>query len=284
MEDPRTTTADDYAATVREALALFCARDPRRLRFGARVHGYRLRPPLCADRLEAIEAAAGVRLPDDYRDHLRDVGDGGAGPYYGLLPLDHPAQLELLAGPFPFDAPAPGAAAGRDPDPWRGVVALGHLGCGYAALLVVAGPAAGQVWIDARAAGAGVQPAYPSFRSYYVDWISRLAHAEWLPAHVPPGRCALPAALSAYFRAVEDRRGLAEGTLAGDALGEALEAIGPGGIAITHDGTTPLFADGDPVDVCVECARLANNLGLPRAAVAPGVPPIPARDDSPNNL
>ena len=160
------------------------------------------------------------------------------------------------------------------------MVALGHLGCGYAAVLVVRGPAAGQVWIDARAAGVGVQPAYPSFRSYYVDWISRLAHAEWLPAHVPPGRCALAAALSAYFRAVEDRRGLAEGSLAGDDLGEALEAIGPAGIAVTHDGTTPLFADGDPVDLCVECARLAANLGLPRAAMAPGLAPIPARDDS----
>jgi hypothetical protein len=110
------------------------------------------------------------------------------------------------------------------------------------------------------------------------DWITRLAHNEWLEAFVPAGACALPHALSAYFRSIEDARGMDEGSLAGDALRDALDSIPDGGIATSHDGTTPFFAAGDPVDLCVACERLIDNLGLRRAAVALGVPPIPCRE------
>jgi hypothetical protein len=88
----------------------------------------------------------------------------------------------------------------------------------------------------------------------------------------------MPHALSAYYRSIEDERGLAEGSLAGDAMRDALDAIPDGGIATTHDGTTPFFGAGDRVDLCVACERLMDNLGLRRAVIQVGVPPIPARD------
>jgi hypothetical protein len=255
---------DDFASTVREAVALFAARDPQRVRFGARRHDYAFRTPIAEARLEEIERDANVRFPDEYRAWVTTLGDGGAGPYHGLLPLDHEVQRALARGTF-------------DPaDPYRGgVIGLGHLGCGYLALYVIA---RGEVWIDARGAGAGVFAAYPSFRHYVTDWIARLAHAEWLAPFVPAGACALPHALSAYFRAVEDRRGMAEGTLAGAELHDALDAIPDGGIATSHDGNTPFFANGDRVDLCVACEQLVANLDLRRSMIAPGVPPIPARD------
>jgi hypothetical protein len=255
--------------TVREAVALFAAGDRELARFGARRHGYRFRAPLAAARVDEIEHDANVRFPDDYREHLTSLGDGGAGPYHGLLPLDHPVQRRLAAGAFRANDPYAGGAVG-----------LGHLGCGYVALLVVdpASDARGHVWVDARGAGAGVVAAYPSFRHYLTDWLTRLAHAEWLEAFVPAGACALPHALSAYFRAVEQRDGLADGELAGDAMRAALDAIPDDGIATTHDGTTPFFAAGDRVDLCVACERLAANLGLRRTMIAAGVPPIPGRD------
>lgn len=255
--------------TVREAVALFAARDPQLARFGARRHAYRFRAPLAAARMGELEAAANVRFPDDYREHVTALGDGGAGPYHGLLPLDHPVQRRLAAGAF------------RASDPYAGgAVGLGHLGCGYVAILIVdpASDARGQVWIDVRGAGAGVVRAYPSFRHYVTDWLTRLAHAEWLEPFVPAGACALPHALSAYFRAVEQREGLADGELAGDAMRAALDAIPDGGIATTHDGTTPFFDAGDRVDLCVACERLAENLGLRRTTIADGVAPIPGRE------
>ena len=234
--------------TVREAVALFATRDRSLARFGARRHRYAFRAPIAADQID-------VRLPDDYREHITTLGDGGAGPYHGLLPFDHPVQRSLAKS--------------------DGRIGLGHLGCGYMALLDLA---TGAVWIDARGAGVETFVAYPSFRHYVSDWITRLAHHEWLEAFVPAGACALPHALSAYFRSIEDARGLPEGSLAGDDLRDALASIPDGGIATSHDGTTPFFASGDRVDLCVACERLIDNLGMRRATVALGVPPIPDRE------
>jgi hypothetical protein len=275
LPPPSTGRTDDLFATLRAAIAELASHDPEARRFGARHHQYRPGRPISESRLAAIEVEANVRLPDDYRAHLLALGDGGAGPYYGLLPLDHPNQRALLAGTFPFSA---GAAAAPDADPFQGVVGVGHLGCGYVALLVVTGPARGQVWLDARGGGAGVIPIYPSFSIYVADWITRRAHAQWLAAHVPPGVCALPAALSSYFHQLETQRGLAPGELAGDELRAAIAAIDAGGIATTQDEATPFFGAGDALDLCVACEQIVDNLDLNRGCFVPGVPPIPARD------
>src|SRR5689334_4487831 len=115
--------------TLHATLAALAASDRGLHRFGARAHRYQPGPPLTPPRLAALERAAGVALPDDYREHLLHVGDGGAGPYYGLLPFDHPVQQSMLGGRF-------------DPrDPWHGAVALAHGGCAGIAVLVIEGPA-----------------------------------------------------------------------------------------------------------------------------------------------
>ncbi len=44
-------------------------------------------PRLTEAQLEAFEAAYGVTLPAEYRWFLRELGDGGPGPAYGLLAL-----------------------------------------------------------------------------------------------------------------------------------------------------------------------------------------------------
>ncbi|MCE9579790.1 MAG: SMI1/KNR4 family protein [Deltaproteobacteria bacterium] len=305
---------DDLYATLRAAIAELAARDPEAQRFGARHHRYRAGRPITEARIAAIEAEANVRLPDDYRQHLLALGDGGAGPYYGLLPLDHPIQRALLPGVFPYvhgaappppenlspsssspwsggdgdrrprrspsieEEPGGERLGGSSPSPWQGVVGVGHLGCGYTALLVVTGPARGQIWLDARSSDVGVIPIYPSFAIYVADWITRRAHAQWLAPHIPAGVCALPAALSSYFHQLEQKQGLAPGALEGDALRAAIASIDVGGIATTQDVPTPFFAAGDRLDLCVACELLADNLGMNRACFVPGVEPIPARD------
>src|SRR5437899_422192 len=56
--------------------------------FGSEKHGFRLNPPLTEAELDAFEKKNHVRLPNDYRTFLKDAGNGGAGPFYGLLPLE----------------------------------------------------------------------------------------------------------------------------------------------------------------------------------------------------
>jgi len=253
--------------TLRDALAELAHLDPSLRRFGARHHRYQPGPPLSPARVAELEAAAGVALPDDYREHLLHVGDGGAGPYLGLMPLDHPIQRALLA-----DRGAPTAD-----DPWHGVVGLAHLGCNHVAFLVVDGPARGQVWLDARGIDAGVFATHPSFLAWYLTWIDSLARGQWPDPLVPPGRCAVPVALTKYLHRLEQQRGVAPGGLDRAAVAEAMADVAEGSLRTLAIGSSPFFDHQDPVDICLRCEHLLEQLGVARSAAAPGLPPRPCR-------
>lgn len=254
----------ELLATVRDAVRALAAADPTLRRFGAGRHRYELAPPLAPPALADLEHRLGAALPDDLRAFAAEVAAGGAGPCYGLVPIDRAAAY---------------AASGPAGAPWTRGLPLVHLGCGYAAVVALDGDARGEVWIDARAIGV-VAPIHGSFTAFYLDWIDRLAHARWPDAHVPPGACALAAALSGYLAHCEAESGLAAGTLAGEALREAWSRLGPGAIEVAAESAVAWFDAGDRVDPCIACARLLDNLaadGLRRDVVAPGVPPRPAR-------
>ena len=243
----------ELATTVREALAALAASDPAYKRFGAAHHRYELAPPL---------ELTSVDLPDDLRAFVRDIGSGGAGPYYGWLPVERAAN-HLIEAPAPVTA-------------WQRALPIAHLGCGYAALVPLDGAARGEVWIDARALGL-VAPIRPSFTAFYLEWIDRLAHNAWPDGFVPPGACTLASALSGYLGMCERRLGIPAGSLAGQQLRDALALLGPGAIELAAEGPLALFAPGDRVDPCIVCARLVDSLaaeGLRRDVVAPGVRPV----------
>lgn len=251
----------ELATTIREALSSFAASDPARKRFGAAQHRYALAPPL--DDVADIERIVG-ELPADLRTFALEVGSGGAGPYYGWLP---PAR----ANAFVIAAPPQLTA-------WSRAMPLAHMGCGYAAVVPLDGEARGSVWIDARAVGL-IAPIDGSFTGFYLDWVDRLARAAWPEGHVRPGVCALASALSGYLGVCEQRLGIAEGSLAGAQLRDALEELGPGAIEIAAEAPG-LFAPGERVDPCIVCARLLDTLasdGLRRDVVAAGLLPLPLR-------
>lgn len=288
---------------IREAVLALGASDPKRLRFGAAAHQYELRPPLSDLRIAELEAAAGVRLPDDYRDFLLEVGDGGAGPSYGLVPFDQPEQRAMMEGVFaphgiePLEVPAraasePGAEVAAEVPttaassssksgpraplllPWHGVVLLSHLGCGYLAYLVLEGPHRGQVWLDLGSNGPPVCIA-PHFIAFYTDWLSAAQRNEWPPTHVQPGSCALALALSGYLGHIERQLGREAGALSDAELRGALASLGPGAIQIAAETKSlpSLAAASSIVDPCLVCERMLLELaalGLQRAAIAPG--------------
>lgn len=55
--------------------------------FAARSHGYDLNPPVPEEEVARMEAKHGCRFPDDYRSFITELGNGGAGPAYGVFPL-----------------------------------------------------------------------------------------------------------------------------------------------------------------------------------------------------
>jgi hypothetical protein len=162
------------------------ALDPDLQQFGALEHEYRLHPTLPEQALAAFEREHGLTLPTEYRLFLAQVGNGGAGPHYGLVPLA-PWRPELrLAGmiaefdgdelvrvdgkpvfvnlgprpeidrpadpsrPFLLDAPWPrrdnDVLPAVDAHPFDGCILLSEMGDGYRAFLVVTGRRAGEVW------------------------------------------------------------------------------------------------------------------------------------------
>ncbi|HEX4512843.1 MAG TPA: SMI1/KNR4 family protein, partial [Polyangiaceae bacterium] len=134
--------------------------------------------------MSAVEEQVGVRLPDDYRVFLLEVGAGGAGPGYGIFLLaradgwgwdgDGATLTGDLATPFPHanewnvtfeewdeEAEAEDAYwARRDvwnddvywhPKQTTGAICICHEGCALRDWLVVTGPQRGMMWSDQRA-------------------------------------------------------------------------------------------------------------------------------------
>ncbi len=229
----------ELAETTREAVRALHASDRTLSRFGAAQHRYELAAPKIAG-----------DLPPDLAEFVKTIGASGAGPGYGFLGVDGVID---------------GVIEGKRP--WKKGVVVAHLGCGYAAVVAMTG----EVWIDAQAIGIAA-PIAPSFTAWYLDWIERLAHNRLPDAHVPPGVCPLPNALSGFLAIHEQERGLAAGTLAGDALRLALRQLGPHSIEIAAESSL-LFRNGTRVDPCIACASLVENLaadGLRPDVIKPG--------------
>ena len=73
--------------TVLRLLKELDRRDTGRRVFGSGAHQYRLRAPLPRSVVEAFEKRCEILLPDEYKYFITEIGDGGAGPYYGLFPF-----------------------------------------------------------------------------------------------------------------------------------------------------------------------------------------------------
>jgi len=56
--------------------------------FGANGHRYRLNAPIPERDISHFESSHHIRLPNDYRQFLTEVGNGGAGPFYGVFRLN----------------------------------------------------------------------------------------------------------------------------------------------------------------------------------------------------
>jgi hypothetical protein len=195
------------------------ARDLERIRngeclppvFGADAHGFEVNPPLSESDVTEFESRNRIRLPDDYRQFVTRIGNGGAGPYYGLFMLEEMDNgsgfgpwgvfVGVLSEPFPHTTgwndlaglPAESlveTAIKRYDDQieafdrkyWdtrlvNGAFPICHLGCALRHWLIVTGPESGNVWSDCRAEYSGLSPVQSTTkpRLTFFDW-----YREWL--------------------------------------------------------------------------------------------------------
>ena len=120
-------------------------------------------------------------MPSEYREYLKNIGNGGAGPFYGLLELeDNDNNLTDLSMEFPYtyDKPLKLVEVYEAMDEMddeneeeqeqflneiyeksvRGIIFLAHEGCGMYSVLVVKGEEYGNVWYFDFANDAGTYP------------------------------------------------------------------------------------------------------------------------------
>jgi hypothetical protein len=108
---------EDFA-TIREGLhRLREATGPQKV-FGSQAHCFRTHPPLSEETVREFEVQHRVTLPQDYWGFLIHVGNGGAGPAYGLFNFgemddgfghktwtDNGGFVGVLSEPFPHTGP-----------------------------------------------------------------------------------------------------------------------------------------------------------------------------------
>ncbi|MCK2238408.1 MULTISPECIES: SMI1/KNR4 family protein [unclassified Crossiella] len=126
------------AQHIHATLAAAAAKDP--------AGDYALHPVLSEAAVADFEAQHGITLPTDYRDFLLQVGNGGAGPDYGVYPLADtvPSSTDTLE--------------------------IAEIGCGHYHHLVLTGPSRGRIWLDPNS-GKG---SAANFHDWYLTWLAAL--------------------------------------------------------------------------------------------------------------
>ncbi len=77
--------------------------DPEHKRFGASAHKYRLGPVIAPEELDALLEKYHFSIPDDLRWFVTEVGNGGAGPFFGLVPFDASKEEHYKFAALPVD-------------------------------------------------------------------------------------------------------------------------------------------------------------------------------------
>ena len=173
---------------IQQQLEKLRALDSNESIFGSNTHHYQLNPTLSQNEIEHFEQQHNIVLPKDYKDFLLTIGNGGAGPNYGLFKLNefftgrhYGSDINIpdtfLSTPFPFSQKRPYFYTDESDETLVkelfGSITLSHEGCGYYNMLIVTGDAAGTVWIDACCSDGGMHLIFDNFTDWYLNWLER---------------------------------------------------------------------------------------------------------------
>lgn len=179
--------------------------------FGASSHKYELLPTLSLKEIENFEAQYEIQLPIDYKAFVSQIGNGGAGPFYGILPLKRKLEAfepENSFGDLKKDFKYSKAWNWKDKifqkfdelfededeeveDFFQriysnnyyhekhneGSLYICDYGCALRFYLVVSGKEKGNIWFDQRADRGGISPVlngkkeHVTFSDWYLNWL-----------------------------------------------------------------------------------------------------------------
>ncbi|CBG67660.1 MULTISPECIES: SMI1/KNR4 family protein [Streptomyces] len=169
---------DSRTARIRSKLAKIPYQARRSHSAGAERHEFRPGPRVGAARVDTFEAEHHIVLPWAYRTFLVELGVG-AGPFYGLLPLEE-CRLFTMDRQPPDGSPR-GFHHALHPDAARGDLFLHiiEMGCTDLCLIGVTGPLTGRV-LTGNADGfrpPNVSSA-PDFLSWYERWLDHMREGK----------------------------------------------------------------------------------------------------------
>ncbi|MEG4407798.1 SMI1/KNR4 family protein [Microcoleus sp. MON2_D5] len=164
--------------------------------FGVDRHQFQFNRPLSSDKIDVWEAKYKVSLPLEYRSFLEQIGNGGAGPYYGILPLekwDHgisfsekdtllkcPSQPCLLLEQYKNEESWGVEVVGEDweekydQETWApecGTITVCEFGCGGFFNLVLNGLLRGKICYIEGLNSPVFDPS-PNFLAWYEGWLN----------------------------------------------------------------------------------------------------------------
>jgi hypothetical protein len=193
-------------ARIKEKLEQVKSLDKNFSLFGASKHRYDFNQPLSVEQIENFERQYRVSLPQGFRLFLLELGNGGAGPFYGLVKLEDSLYADMEyrkesakvnpSLPFPHTEPqymfpedfeeSDEAARERIYDYWseplheQGILRICNYGCGIFIDLIVNGEEYGNVWVSDIGNDYGIFPVgiiddEPNKKTKFLDW-----YEKWL--------------------------------------------------------------------------------------------------------
>lgn len=178
MEEWQEKKTADRVLQIKAKLTKLIQLDKEKKIFGAGTHSYLIKPKLTETELQQFEKLHKITIPNEYRLYLSCIGNGGAGPFYGLLPLtENDSYNPDLNADFPFTKENPlnlialydeveflltnQGILNLDESLMRvenGIKILSHEGCGMYSILIMRGEEYGNVWYLDLANDAGAYP------------------------------------------------------------------------------------------------------------------------------
>jgi SMI1 / KNR4 family (SUKH-1) len=198
------TELQEHIQKIKEKLALLKSLDTNLSSFGVQKHKYELNPTISESEIEDFEKTYQISLPLGYREFLKQVGNGGAGPYYGLEALENSRYVDLdyrgdnfvdISQPFtlrdywnPIIEMETEEAYNAFEEEYQekkwvnGLLRISNFGCGVSINLVVNGEEYGNIWVDDRGNDGGIYPDPYLSKESRIDFLSW--YEAWLDEYI----------------------------------------------------------------------------------------------------